>query len=378
MRSRVVYGAGVVVSALCEAAALAQPFASRVVEYRPAPGQNVNNPAYNNPARALGAPVGGGTVAADNTKVVTLGGFGGSITLGFDQPVPNQPVSGRNPRGLDFIVYGNAFWSGGNANRRFAEPATVEVSADVNLNGLADDPWYLLPGSHLTPPLPPTTATWDDNIEDPTYPPADGEWAPPGESGSWTTSAFQLPAAIFASAPIIVNPNGPSASVEGLWGYADCSPTLILGDTLADNQVHDPSMAPAAFYTRPDDPLTVGVTPGSGGGDAMDVSWAINPATGGPAGLNGFDFVRITTAANLVHPLLGELSTEIGAVARVILPARSDWDGDGAIAPADVAAFVNAWLGDLLNQTTVADFDGDGATLPADVAAFVGAWFAGE
>ncbi|HYC99974.1 MAG TPA: hypothetical protein VEB22_02005, partial [Phycisphaerales bacterium] len=127
------------------------PFASRVVEYTPSPGQNMENPSFNDAARALGPPVGGGVLAADNTKVVTLGGFGGSLTLGFDHPITDQSPTATNPTGADLIVFGNAFWASGNPDLRFAEPGVIEVSRDDNGNGLADDAWYVIRGSHLPP-----------------------------------------------------------------------------------------------------------------------------------------------------------------------------------------------------------------------------------
>jgi hypothetical protein len=341
-----------------------------VLAYDPAPGQFVNHPQFNDPARALGPPVGGGTAAPGNLKQVSLGGFGGFIVLGFDSPVLDLPptaAEGRNPRGLDLIIFGNAFWAQGNPQTRFAEPATIEVSADANGNGLPDDPWYLIPGSHLAAPLAPTEQLWDDAVADPTHPPASAGWIPAGATGTWATRAFALPPLLFAAGGIVPNPAGPDSPTEGLFGYADCSPTMAL----------PPGIEPERFYTRPDDPFTVGITPGSGGGDAVDIAWAVDPATGAPAGLAAIDFVRITTAVNLVHPLLGEVSAEVGGVARVIVPPRSDWNDDGRIEPQDVAAMVNDWFADLAAGTTRADFDGDGAVTPADIAAFVAAWFAG-
>src|SRR5690606_28851422 len=56
----------------------------------------------------------------------------------------NDPL---NPMGLDCIVYGNSFWTGGDPHRKWIEPALIEISQDVNGNGLADDPWYVIPGS---------------------------------------------------------------------------------------------------------------------------------------------------------------------------------------------------------------------------------------
>jgi len=318
------------------------PFATTVLVYDPAPGQFVNVEAFNDPTRALGAPVGGGTITQGNTSVVSLGGFGGTITLGFDHTVRDDP---RNPMGLDAIVFGNAHWVGGDPNRRWAEAAAIEISRDLNGNGLPDDPWYLIPGSHLMGTPPPThTQTWDDNVGDAAWPPSNPVWIPPGHSGTWTSSGYRLPASVF-DVTVLENPNGPGATVEGVYGYGDCSPTLILGDTDGDNVADDTSLAPADFYTVPDDPLTVGVTPGSGGGDAFDIGWAVDPATGEPAGLDGFDYIRLTTGANYVAGIFGELSAEIDAVADVRALPWGDADGDGDVDLADLAALLDCLAG---------------------------------
>lgn len=295
-------------------ATAADPFATTVIEYAPAPGQFVNVSEFDDPAEALGPPAGGGTANADNSSQVSLGGFGGSITLGFDHTVMDDAA---NPRGLDAIVFGNAFWSGGNHNRHWAECAYIEISRDVNGNALADDPWYLITGSHIFDPANQIeTQTWDDDTADATNPPVNPLWIPPGESGVWQTTAFHLPSDVFGG-PVVLNPNGLSATAEGIVGYADYSPTLLLGDLDADNVVDDLVVGPATFYTVPDDPFTAGVSPGSGGGDAFDIAWAVDAETFAPAALDGFDFIRLTNGVNALDPFLGEMSPEIDAVADV-------------------------------------------------------------
>src|SRR6185369_4293234 len=110
----------------------------------------------------------------------------------------------------DAIVFGNAVWVGSNPNRRFAEPAVIEISRDINGNGLPDDPWYLIPGSHLgSITAAPSIQTWDDDIDDPTYPPDNPTWIPPGRTGQWSTITFRLPANPFTADPfgILTNPN---------------------------------------------------------------------------------------------------------------------------------------------------------------------------
>lgn len=322
--------------ATCAAApaALAQsPFAATVLDYRPAPGQFVQVSDLSDPARALGPPIGGGTLDGNDTKAVTLGGFGGSITLAFDRPVRDDP---HNPLGLDCIVFGNAFWHNADPNRRWAEPATIEISRDTNHNGLADDPWYLIPGTHLPDPVATwQPQTWDDDTNDTTFPPSLASWLPPGESGTWQTWSFRLPADPFETSLILDNPHGQFATTEGIRGYADCSPTLLLGDLNADNAIDDPDADPAVFYTTPDNPFRVGVDPGSGGGDAFDIAWAIDPATGEPANLRSFDFIRITNATNALFGPFGERSAELCAVADVA-PRLTPGDLRARRAPAEV------------------------------------------
>lgn len=348
------------------AAARAADFADTVVSYLPAPGQFINNPVFNDPSRALGPPIGGGTLVQENSKLVSLGGLGGSITLRFNPPVLDDP---RNPYGLDAIVFGNALWAGANPNRRFFEAGVIEVSRDDNANSLPDDVWYVIRGSHL-PALPADayqSQAWDNNPSTPS-PPVNTAWYPappafPAWPTSYITATYRLPA-LFEQI-IFVNPNGTTSTAEGAWGYADCSPTLILGDTDADNTADNPSLAPAEFYTVPDNPFAVGISPGSGGGDAFDIAWAVHPVTGQPAHLDRFDFIRISTAVLRVDAALGELSTEIGAVSRVRAnpdffdltsdqradaedlyawhapsPTRRDFTGEGAIDTDDGAMLV--------------------------------------
>jgi len=350
----------------------ATPFATRVLEYTPAPGQFVRNPTFANPAAALGAPVGGGLSAPDNTKCVTLGGFGGRIVLGFDSPVANLAATAHNPHGLDFSIFGNAFYLGGNIGRRWAEAGAVHVSRDENGNGLADDRWYLLAGSH-TPAgasLTMSTVVWDDAVADLTYGPNVQAWVPPERTGQWQSSGVLL-GALFAG-PVVINPLGEQSPQEGIFGYADCTPTLILGDLDGDGVCDDESLTAEQYYTRPDDPYLAGVSAGSGGGDAMDIGWAIDPATGEPALLAEIDFVAIVSAVNRINGFFGEVSTEVSGICKVVVPSDAiicdlvsgdgNPPGDGSTDGNDFTAFLNAFgAGDAL-----ADIVGGDGNPPAD------------
>ncbi|MGD9690731.1 MAG: hypothetical protein AB7K52_14725 [Phycisphaerales bacterium] len=358
--------------ALFPAAALAQsPFASRVVSFDPAPGQFVNIPEFNDPARALGPPIGGGAASPDTAKLVSLGGFGGAITLAFDHPILNQPPSPENPLGLDLIIFSNAFLVAGDPARRWAEPGVIEVAPDLNRNGLADDPWFVIRGSHL-PPRPidaRASQTWDADTLDPALPPANPAWIPPGHAAPWSTSTFELLDPIFQPVVLVT-----SSASEIVWGYADCSPTCVLGDLDSDGAIDDPAAAPESFYVVPDDPFTLGITPGSAGGDAINLDWAVDPATGSPASLIHIDFIRISTALRSISPLFGERSTELSAVAEVRLAPPHDprdFNADGAVNPDDLGDFINAYF----LADSRADFNADGDLNPDDLGDFINAYF---
>ena len=103
--------------------------AVKVYEYVPAPGQFINE-SVDKMSREEAA-----RWAADRIKsgdVVSLGGFGGYVIVGFGHSIG------------DFIVKGNAFTNKGGASN---EPGIVYVMQDVNGNGIPDDEWYELRGS---------------------------------------------------------------------------------------------------------------------------------------------------------------------------------------------------------------------------------------
>jgi hypothetical protein len=240
------------ISTTAEKPVLPTDFAMRVVAFD---GKN-GKPSFNvHPEAALGPPSAAATPQVpDNTGVVSFG-WGGSITLAFDRPILNDPL---HPGGYDFIVYGNAFYVGGNEHITYQGPGYVEVGLDLNDNGVPDpgEPFYLLRGR-----------------PDPGTPPV-----------------FPLPESFFGAIDHRRTP---------MLGYADVTPTDGRGDPLL-----------------PDDPLVDGITPGSAGGDAFDLSWAVD-AQGRPVTLDHADFVRITHALNVNHPLFGPSTTEVDAVSLV-------------------------------------------------------------
>lgn len=227
-------------------------FGTRIVAFD---GKN-GKPSFNTrPELALGPPSSAATPQVpDNAGVVSFG-WGGSITLAFDRAILNDPL---HPGGYDFILYGNSFYVGGDEHVSYQGPGYVEVGIDLNDNGVPDpgEPFYLLRGR-----------------PDPGAPPR-----------------FPLPDSLFGAI---------DHRQTMMLGYADVTPTDGRGDPLL-----------------PDDPLVDGITPGSAGGDAFDLSWAVD-AEGRPVALDHADFIRVTHALNVNHPLFGPSTTEVDAVSLV-------------------------------------------------------------
>ncbi len=279
MRSTAVAMTWLVTLAAILPPAVASPFATTWWFFEPAPGQFVNNAIFNYPFTTLGAPDGAGTEYGNVNSVLSLGGFGGSVVLGFDHLVEDDP---RNPFGLDAIVFGNATWIGGDPDRHWAECAVIEIALDANDDGLPNDPWYLIPGSHITDLDGQfVTQTWDDDSSTAT-PPAILSWVPDGMFGEWETSGYLLDPAVFGS-QVVENPIS-TGDEEGIYGYGDFTPTLMLGDLDADDNVDDEEITPEAFYTVPDATESSGIvvpknTVSHGDADIVDVH-AAAPSVG--------------------------------------------------------------------------------------------------
>ena len=95
-------------------------FITKVVSFRRGPCSGFGLDQM--PGIVLGPPVGGGSEMG-STDVFSLGN-GGEITVSFE---PNAIVDGP---GVDFIVFENPFFIGGNPSDIYAEPGEVSVSED--------------------------------------------------------------------------------------------------------------------------------------------------------------------------------------------------------------------------------------------------------
>lgn len=269
------------------------PYITKVLDYRPAPGQNINILPYYEP---------GDTQEDMNEKVlkaignnhqgtISLGAYGGYVIVGFDHTIENKPGE------KDFRVLGNAFSSMIDSRGGSSEPGILMVAYDENGNGMPDDgEWYELAGSEYNKPetLKNYTITYDLNSigntssqyipwkdsegqngyiqkiqfhNQPYYP----QWI---ETGKLTFSGTRL-----APNAKDIGVNGSSYWVQYFydWGYADNKP----------NDSDD---------------------------SCFDIDWAVD-AQGNKVSLPGIDFIKIYTGVNqYCGPMLGESSTEVSGI----------------------------------------------------------------
>ncbi|MEM4205023.1 MAG: hypothetical protein QXS54_13225 [Candidatus Methanomethylicaceae archaeon] len=302
----------VLIALLSASCAEANPFipVDGVVSYNPGPGVWTSVSYYNNPYRATGAPKGNTLdvpLYGPLSSIVTLGD-GGSITLRFDEDVTDDP---RNPYGLDFIVFSNAFFVGGAPDERCQELAFVEISP----NGID---WYLILPSKLPSELVMPQRLPNGYVR--------------GDTGNSRTAVR---------------------------GYAEYTPTVALPQVL--NPSGGITRTNEELYTVPDRPSLPGRKSSaydldfdwvSGGGDAFDIADAVvESAPGVPArdaqgnviyaNLSSFRFVRITDAlVGDQWPNGDEISAEIDAVAD-IRPAQTVGEAK-ALQPEECALITDA------------------------------------
>ena len=121
------------------------------------------------------------SISGRANKLVSLGGYGGYVTFGFDHTVINVP----NER--DFIIFGNAFYSLLHKDKRggSCEPGIVMVAFDKNQNGKPDESeWFELAGSEYYKP------ETKKNYEITYYRPDPNKTPEPDETGNITDSTY--------------------------------------------------------------------------------------------------------------------------------------------------------------------------------------------
>lgn len=239
-------------------------------EYMPAPGQFINDTKLSGfggeqtPEAAL-------AYAERRLRAgqwVSLGGWGGYLVAGFDEPIANDG-------GFNLLVEGNDFATS-------SEPGIVWVMRDENGNGLPDDTWYELQGSEAARSIRGYEVTYR-------RPASDGDpvaWSD-NRGGSGTIDrTTEHPQAyypawvetdVYTLRGTLLPPN--TGEQDGLWVAAP------FGWGYADN-----------FATRDRNLFRIA--------DAVDPD-------GAPVALPEIHFVKIQTGVHAQAPGIGEVSTEV-------------------------------------------------------------------
>lgn len=267
------------------------PYITRVFEYRPAPGQFINKlPLYETGDTPETMAKKAEEAIADNKGgLISLGGFGGYVVVGFDHTIEN--VAGKT----DFSVLGNAYV--GNS-----EPGIVMVSADSNKNGIPDDIWYELAGSEYDN----NETLHDYKI---TYYKPDENKAPvPHETLSYVTDKNYIQWSTNGHGKgYLYKTEFHTQSYYPLWLEGD--ELQFEGSRLPDNQTVENDTYTLFIY----DWGYADNVPNNHSNSQFDIDWAVDEK-GKKVHLAGIDFIKIYTAVHQFNGSIGESSTEVAGV----------------------------------------------------------------
>lgn len=270
-------------------------FANRVLEYRPAPCQfmNTSTTAYKENYTSEDVRKYAEELLKDpDLCLLSLGAYGGYITVGFDHTVPNVPGE------YDFKIYGNAYYDAfGTLTGKLggsSEPGIVLVSKDVNGNQLPDDEWYELAGSEYTSSA--TIKNYTITYHRPTSILDKVKWTDnQGNEGYVNRNDFYT-----------------TNSYYPLW--IEENEMTFHGSRLKNNAVNEPREDMPEHWVGYCYPYGYADNhPNNTEKSKFQIDWAVDK-NGHPVQLDGIDFVRIYTAVNQNTGWMGEISTEIQAI----------------------------------------------------------------
>jgi len=266
------------------ATSTSSPNAAKVYSFLPAPGQYVNE---NYSATTMEEACEYAMNRMKNGSYVSLGGFGGSIVVGFDHSIAND---GDYNFAVKNIIYSN-----------YSEPGIVWVMQDENGDGRPNDTWYELKGSeygldctvqdyavtYTRPSAPAMPISWTDNHGGsgtidylPEYHKQDYYYPLWVTENRYTLRGTRLEARNYDQSgrgTYWINPDYG-------WGYADNYSTV---DLLPER---------ATGITKNCNHFKIA--------DAVTFD-------GKPANLQYIDFIKVQTGLNTKSGWLGEVSTEV-------------------------------------------------------------------
>lgn len=287
------------------------PYVSKVLAYVPAPGQFVNKMPRSEAgdtqqtmnAKVLAA-IGRQSPKQKGNELITLGGWGGYVVVGFDHRIENR-------EGLcDFRVLGNAF-------ERASEAGVIMVAEDKNGNGQPDeDEWYEIAGSGEQPER---EAFYEQARKAGNdlgiyhgyrltyYRPTDEPEAPSDRTIDyirWTDS--------FGKSGYVQKNSYHTQSYYPTWLGREIS---FEGTKLPHNVINEKPENPYdGLFVRHS--FRYGYAdnhPNTADGSAIDIAWAVD-RNRKPVQLSGIDFIKIYTGVMSDNGWIGESSTEIEGV----------------------------------------------------------------
>lgn len=270
------------------------PFITKVFEYKPAPGQFVNKlPKYEaGDSPEIMAKKALDAIGGDNKGVISLGGFGGYVVVGFDHTIENKP----NAR--DFQVLGNAFEGS-------SEPGIVMVSVDKNKNGKPDDEWYELAGSEYG------SKSTIHNYKITYFKPDENKTPVPHDKDEDVTDVTYIKWNASGNIAGFMHKN--KYHTQSYWPqWLPNDELSFTGTKLADNAT-DKDGTGENFVLHAYGWGYADNVPNNEEASKLDIEWAVDK-NGTSVKLAGIDFVKIYTGLNQQSGWLGETSTEVSGV----------------------------------------------------------------
>lgn len=373
------------------------PWLTRVYEYHPAPGQFINTmpiarvgePVDSVLARCRAAICGyvdtvtttfhGQTITRIDTiwaeSMISLGGYGGYVIVGFDHPVVNMHT-------YDFEIQGNAFVSDRESNGGSSEPGIVMVGVDMDGDGVPSDGdrWYELAGSEYNHPK------TQHDYEITYYRPNENKQRTPSRVDPFLNDTTYI-----RWTSNDVNPDSTSGYMSRntyhnqpywpLW-LQDEETMTFSGSKLRCNAVDLGGNEGNSYYVQyffdwgyvDNLPNYSPLTPDALHNPGFKIDWAVDEQ-GNHVNLTHIDFIKVYNAMNQYCGWTGETSTEVAAGidyhpdAELPQFVPADVNHDGEVNIADVNAVIDVILTGTI--TNSADVNRDGEVNIADVNAVI-------
>ena len=363
------------------------PWLTRVYEYRPAPGQFINTmpiarvgePVDSVLARCRAAICGyidtvtttfhGQTITRIDTiwaeSMISLGGYGGYVIVGFDHPVVNMHT-------YDFEIQGNAFVSDRESNGGSSEPGVVMVGVDMDGDGVPSDGdrWYELAGSEYNHPK------TQHNYEITYYRPNENKQRTPSRVDPFLNDTTYI-----RWTSNDVNPDSTSGYMSRntyhnqpywpLW-LQDEETMTFSGSKLRCNAVDLGGNEGNSYYVQyffdwgyvDNLPNYSPLTPDALHNPGFKIDWAVDEQ-GNHVNLTHIDFIKVYNAMNQYCGWTGETSTEVAAGidyhpdAELPQFVPADVNHDGEVNIADVNAVIGVILTGTMMYSPDVNLDGE-------------------